>query len=369
MTNDASTTDLVTPDKSLYILIIKAEQNRVAVIVDQILGSEEIVVKPMPEYFKQLKNFSGTSILGDGTIAMIIDVQGYIQRNRLNYTELQKDNTVVIQRSVEQEPQSLLIFDNNTEEHFALALSWIRRIDTLDVKRIQLIAGNEYIEYRGEQMRLLRLEQCLPVQKPNNYQATANIIIPKRTKVPVALLINQVIDTKNAVIKLENSSIKIPGILGSMLIDDKITIMLDLYNILEVGEPDSVEKIEINTEKAKNKRILLVEDTPFFMKIIKECLVGAGYQVSTATNGGEGLDALNKQDFDLILSDIEMPFMDGREMIKNIRANPHWNNLPVVALTTLSDEQTVAEGKKAGFSDWLVKLDKELVLRTVAFYL
>jgi two-component system chemotaxis sensor kinase CheA len=371
MSNMLSTTEESTNvdiDKPLYILIIKAESNRVAVIVDQILGSEEIVVKPMPEYFRQMKNFSGTSILGDGAIAMIIDVQGYIQKNQLGYTELQKDNTVLVQHKVEQEPQSLLIFDNNTEEHFALALSWIRRIDSLDVKRIQMIAGSEYIEYRGEQMRLLRLENCLPVQKPNNYAAIANIIIPKRSKIPVALLINRVVDTKSTVIKLENTSMKNSGILGSMLLDEKITLMLDLHSILEAGEPDSVEKLEINTEKAKNKHILLVEDTPFFMKVIKECIEAGGYQVTTANNGREGLEALQQQDFDLVLSDIEMPLMDGREMVKNIRANSRWDKLPVIALTTLNDEHTIAEGKKAGFNEWLVKLDKELVLKTLARY-
>ncbi|MFZ2725603.1 MAG: hybrid sensor histidine kinase/response regulator [Methylococcaceae bacterium] len=356
-------------DKPLFILIIKAERNRVAVIVDKILGSEEIVVKPMPDYFKNLKNFSGTSILGDGTIAMIIDVQGYIQNNQLAYTELQQESTPIMQRTVEQEPQSLLIFDNNTEEHFALALSWIRRIDTLETKRIQMITGNEYIEYRGEQVRLLRLENCLPVQKPNNYNSVATIIIPKRTNIPVALLINKVIDTKNTVIKLENTSMNTVGMLGSMLLDGKITLMLDLHAILTAGEPESVDKLVINTEKAKDKRVLLVEDTPFFMKVIKECVLSGGYQVTTATNGREGLELLTQQEFDLVLSDIEMPLMDGREMVKNIRANPRWHAMPVIALTTLNDEHTISEGKKAGFNEWLVKLDKELVLKTLAKYL
>jgi two-component system chemotaxis sensor kinase CheA len=363
------TSDTIGIDKTLYILIIKSEASRVAIIVDQIVGSEEIVVKPMPEYFKQIKNFSGTSILGDGSIAMIIDVQGFIHSNQLAYYSLQKSSRTITQRVVEPEPQSLLIFDNNTEEHFALALSWIQRIDSLDVRKIQNIAGNEYIEYLGEQVRLIRLENCLSVQKPNNYQENANIIIPKNAQIPVALLINKIIDTRNAVIKLENAAIKTDGILGSMILDGKITLILDLHSILQVGAPDSVEKLVVNLEKAKGKHILLVEDTPFFMRVIKECVISAGYQVTTATNGQEGLETLNSQDFDLVLSDIEMPYMDGREMVKNIRANPRWNKLPVIALTTLNDAQTIAEGKKAGFTDWLVKLDKELVLKTLANYL
>lgn len=55
-------------------------------------------------------------------------------------------------------------------------------------------------------------------------------------------------------------------------------------------------------------------------------------------------------------------------MVKNIRANSRWDKLPVIALTTLNDEHTIAEGKKAGFNEWLVKLDKELVLKTLARY-
>lgn len=351
------------------IIIIKADGNRVAVIVDQILGSEEIVVKPMPEHFRHIKNFSGTSILGDGAIALIIDVQGYIQRNQLAYTELRKTAHQQPEHKVEQEAQALLIFDNNTDERFALALSWIQRIDTLDIDGIQHSAGNEYIEYHGEQMRLLRLEHCLPIQKPGHCRGSAHIIIPKHTKIPVALLINRVIDSKNTVIKLENTGARIPGVLGSLFLDGKITLMLDLHGILQQGIPESVERMDSVLERAHNKHILLVEDTPFFMRVIKEFATAAGYQVSCAANGREGLEMLNKQDFDLVLSDIEMPLMDGRELIKNIRANPRWQQLPVIALTTLSDAQTVQDGKKAGFNDWLVKLDKELVLKTLANYL
>lgn len=369
ITDQSRYVDPLINDKPLYILIIKSDTNRVAVIVDQIVGSEEIVVKPMPEYFKQIKNFSGISILGDGAIAMIIDVQGFIQSNQLAYSQIQKIMCTIAQRMVEQESQSLLIFDNNTDEHFALALSWIQRIDSLDIRKIQNIAGDEYIEYRGEQVRLLRLENCLPIQKPDNYQENANIIIPKYSRVPVALLINKVIDTRNTVIKLENATIKTPGILGSMILGGKITLMLDLHCIMQVGEPSSVEKLVVNLEKAKEKHILIVEDTPFFLKVIKECIVAAGYQVTTATNGREGLNILNSQYFDLVLSDIEMPLMDGREMLKNIRANSRWSQLPVIALTTLNDAQAIVDGKKAGFTDWLVKLDKELLLRTLSKYL
>jgi two-component system chemotaxis sensor kinase CheA len=145
--------------------------------------------------------------------------------------------------------------------------------------------------------------------------------------------------------------------------------MLDLYSILKANLPESVEKLDIDPERANSKRILLVEDTPFFMRVIKEFIAASGYQVTSACNGREALEVLGERHFDLVLSDIEMPVMDGREMIKIIRANPRWQHLPVIALTTLSDAQTVLDGKKAGFNEWLVKLDKEMVLKTLAHYL
>jgi two-component system chemotaxis sensor kinase CheA len=218
-------------------------------------------------------------------------------------------------------------------------------------------------------MRLLRLEHCLPVPPPAGYGQIAHIVIPRHAKVPVALLINRVIDSRSLVVKLENTGPSQPGILGSMLIDGHITLMLDLHGLLKAGLPESVEILEVNTERAQTKHILLVEDTPFFRRVIKEFVTTSGYRVTTAGNGREGLRFLEEQDFDLVLSDIEMPVMDGREMIRNIRANPRLQQIPVIALTTLNDAQTVAEGRKAGFNDWLIKLDKELVLKTLADYL
>ena len=238
------------------------------------------------------------------------------------------------------------------------------------MKKIQHVGDDEYLDYRGEQMRLLRLEKYMSIQKPDNYGETAHIIIPKNVKVPVGLLINRVIDTKSVVVNLEKGPIEGNGILGSILLDGKITLLLDIYAILETGEPESIMmRMPVDAQKAQSSRLLLVEDTPFFLKVIKDYLIWGGYQVTTAVNGKEALEKMEKQVFDLVLTDIEMPVMDGKTLLKYIRANQKWHDLPVIALTALNDEKTIANGKKAGFSEWLVKLDKEQLLQTLETYL
>ncbi|MBF0349668.1 MAG: chemotaxis protein CheW [SAR324 cluster bacterium] len=354
-------------EASLRILIVKIGSSRVGVIVDEVLGSEEIVVKPMPEYLKHLRYFSGATILGDGAISLIMDIPGFVEKNQLlSSDQLTEDKLYEDAAHKEMETQSILIFDNGSEEQFGLAIPLIRRIDDIEITDIQHIGDKEYIEYRGEQMRILRLEDYLPIQQPKKRVDNPNIIIPKQSAIPIGILINRVIDTKNLHIHLEKGSIKHHGIIGTTLIDRKITLILDLYAVLEMGEPESV--VVKKMDKFSDKKVLLVEDTPFFLTIVTDYLKTAGFHVVTATNGKEALEILAKQTFDLVLSDIEMPVMNGLELIKNIRANPNWQRLPVLALTSINDANIVNLGKEAGFNEWLVKLDKENIYSQLIKY-
>ena len=357
--------------ESLRILIVRSGEQRVGVVVDDILGSEEIVVKPMPEYLKYLKIFSGATILGDGSISMIMDIPGFVERNQLLSNEQIKEELIEEHTSkINNEEQSILIFDNGAEEQFALTIPLIRRVDSLELDRIQKIGEKEYIEYMGEQMRILRLEDYLPINRSEVPQESASVIIPKQARIPVGILINQVIDTKNIQLQLEqgSGSIQHDGILGSTLIDGKITLLLDLYYILEVGEPLSLE-ITAPVETVEKKRLLLVEDTPFFLTVIKEYLKSLGFEIFTAENGEQALVSLEKNEVDLILSDIEMPEMDGWGLLQRLKSNEKWKHLPILALTSLSNPETKEKGLNAGFDEWLVKLDKEEVLQVVTKYL
>ena len=356
--------------EAVRVLIISVGITKVGVVVDSIVGSEEIVVKPMPEYLKQLTSFSGATILGDGRVAMILDTLGFVQNNQLSMTEqrVQTKGLAEHQSNLE-ETQSLLVFDNGTSEQFAITIPLIQRVDEINQDQLQKVSDKEYLEYRGEQMRVLRLEDHLDISKPEVRGDRISMIIPKETRTPVGLLINRVIDTKTMLIDVTEGSIHGPGILGSTLIDGKITLLLDLYAILEAGEPDSLHKTNFTAETVKSSRILVIEDTPLFQTIVREYLTSVGFEVDVEENGRLGLDAIERTRYDLVLCDIEMPVMDGFDVIRSLRADPKHKDLPVVALTSLDDEKLIQEGLKAGFNEWMIKLDKERMLKTVNDYL
>lgn len=352
------------------ILVVSAGNHRTGIQVDAILGTEEIVVKPMPEYLSQVTVFSGATILGDGTVAMILDTHAFIQGTRMADHDKQVSGFVSeedVKSMVEQ--QSILIFDNGTDEQFAVNIPLIQRVDTISLDQIQYVGDKEYIEYRGQQIRILRLADYLPIQKPTYEAETFNIIIPKETQIPVAILIHKVLDTQTMKVDLSESSIHEKGIHGSTLINGKITLLLDLYSILEMGEPDSLHFMRFEKDKLQKAKVLLVEDTPMFLAVIREYLESAELNVTTAVNGKLALDAMKSNRFDMILSDIEMPVMNGWELIAAIRKDESTKDLPVIALTSLDDEETIKAGLEAGFNEWMVKLDKHKILNSIARYL
>ncbi len=103
------------------------------------------------------------------------------------------------------------------------------------------------------------------------------------------------------------------------------------------------------------KSILSVDDSPTIRQMVKYSLEGAGYVVTEATDGQDGLNKAKAKTFDLILTDQNMPGMDGLTLIKSLRALPNYRTTPILMLTTEANDAMKAQGKAAGATGWLVK--------------
>ena len=101
--------------------------------------------------------------------------------------------------------------------------------------------------------------------------------------------------------------------------------------------------------------ILTVDDSPSLRMAVRIALTGAGYTVTEAGDGAEGLAKASAQRFDLIITDLNMPRMDGLTMIRELRTKPTMAGVPIVFLTTESEDGLKAKAKAAGATGWLVK--------------
>jgi DNA-binding response OmpR family regulator len=105
----------------------------------------------------------------------------------------------------------------------------------------------------------------------------------------------------------------------------------------------------------ENKKILLVEDDAFVSDIYQTKLGQDGFSVILAENGIEAMKALENEKPDMVLLDVVMPYMDGMEVLKKMKENENWKNIPVILLTNLSEKEKVEEGLEIGASDYLIK--------------
>ncbi|MFT5519873.1 MAG: two-component system chemotaxis response regulator CheY [Enterobacterales bacterium] len=113
-------------------------------------------------------------------------------------------------------------------------------------------------------------------------------------------------------------------------------------------------------------KILAVDDSASMRQMVTFTLSGAGYDVTDACDGQQALDAAKSQQFDVVVSDVNMPIMDGITLIKELRKLPQYRTTPLLLLTTESSGDKKMEGKQAGATGWIVKpFNPEQLLKTI----
>jgi two-component system chemotaxis response regulator CheY len=103
------------------------------------------------------------------------------------------------------------------------------------------------------------------------------------------------------------------------------------------------------------KRVMAVDDSATVRQVLQMTLEGAGYEVIEAVDGRDALNKLGDASIDMMVTDLNMPNMDGIDLIKNVRRNPGCRFMPIIMLTTESQPEKKQEGKAAGASGWIVK--------------
>lgn len=114
------------------------------------------------------------------------------------------------------------------------------------------------------------------------------------------------------------------------------------------------------------KNILVVDDSPSIRQMLSFTLVRSGYSVDEAVNGDDGLSKVGRKQYDLVMSDVNMPGMNGYEFVKQLRGKSSYKFTPILMLTTESSADKKELGKQAGATGWLVKpFNPDSLLKTI----
>ena len=361
---------------ALNIVVVSTGAMKYGLVVDELHDSEEIVVKPLGRDLKKCKGYAGATIMGDGRVALILDVANLAQMAGLSSMEGASRAAEVAQESLraireQKDRQSLLVFRSAENEQFAAPLNMVERIEKIKATDIETVGGKRVIRYRGGSLPLISVDQVAMVQPLADVEDLLVIVFIICGR-EIGLLAIGPVDAVELSLEVDGQTLKQAGIMGSAIINDHTTLMVDIYEIVQTLNPEWFENMEAATNEAgEAAKILFAEDSNFFRNQVKSYMEDEGYTVLEAEDGVVAWDLLQQHgdEISLVVTDIEMPNMNGFELTRRIKESNAFAHLPVIALTTLAGEEDIEKGRQVGISDYQIKLDREKLVRSIYGYL
>jgi two-component system, chemotaxis family, sensor kinase CheA len=335
-----------------FIVVTQVGNQTFGIVVDSVFHTEEIVVKPMSTKLRHISMFSGNTILGDGSVIMIIDPNGIAQA--LGTSAGTGEEEVEAQRSASMAKTiSLLVFRAGSPELKAVPLSLVTRLEEVDCQKIELSNGRYLVQYRGHLMPLVQVNEGVRIRT----DGTQPLLVFSDGGRSMALVVDEIVDIVEDRLEIEVAS-QVGGTLGSAVIRGQATEIIDIGHFLPLAFEDWFRRKELRSD-ALTRSLLYVDDSPFFRNMLTPVLRAAGFDVTTVGGPEEALEVLKKgEHFDVIVSDIEMPGMNGFELAETIRRDRRTARIPIIALSAVTAPATIERGRQAGFHDFVAKFDR-----------
>ncbi|MFQ5636908.1 MAG: chemotaxis protein CheW [bacterium] len=352
---------------SVSMVVLAADETPFGIIVDKIHDTEEIVVKPLDKLLKEIHCFAGATVMGDGKVSLILDVVGLAETAKMVLGENQRKQKTVDKKGRMHRKQSFLLFSLNTEEQYAMPLSLVSRLETFPVSALQHAGNHEVLEYRGRILPLIRLQKALKLNTVNQPESFSVAVISIEQQ-KVGFIVGKIIDIVETESAIDASSLQQAGLLGSAIIESNITLIIDAYSLIAGQFPSwfaGKSRLSPSLQDNRISNILIVDDSPFLRAIERSYLEPEGFHIVEACNGNEALERLQSEEIDLIITDIDMPEMNGLELTRAIRAHESYQGMPIVALSSLGSHKDVTIVKEAGVDAYIDKLDREELLSSV----
>lgn len=258
--------------------------------------------------------------------------------------------------------RSLLVEINN--QTYAFPLSKIERALTVNANDILNSENSQYIIYENENLGIIDANQVFNNKNYNLNKKEYNIIVISDKYNKYGIVIDKFINQKDLVLlPLDKKLGKIPNISNGAILDDgNPTLVIDVDDlvrsidlILKNGRTEKIiKKVQDNNNRLK--KVLIVEDSVTVRQVEKKLLENKGYHVTLAVDGVDGWNILNRgEGFDLIISDIDMPRMNGIELVKKIRNEEKYKDLPIMIVSYKDREEDKLKGLEAGANYYLTK--------------
>lgn len=339
-----------------FIVVMQVGNVTFGLVVDGVFHTEEIVVKPMSKMLRHITMFSGNTILGDGSVIMIVDPNGVASAISTTVTSdtLEAHADADAARGVDNDAKiSMLLFRAGSPEPKAVPLSLVTRLEEFEIEKIEHSNGRDLVQYRGSLM---------PLVYPNydvrrREEGTQPMLVFSDSGRSMGLVVDEIVDIVEESLNIQVGS-DVPGVLGSAVIKGKATEILDIGHYLPLAFEDWFKRKEISSASLTRK-LLFIDDSAFFRNMLGPVMKAAGFDVTVCASATEAMRQLGEgANFDVIVSDIEMPVVNGFEFAEMLRRDARFKQTPIIALSALCTPASIERGRQSGFDEYVAKFDR-----------
>ena len=340
-------------DGELFIVVTQVGTYNFGIIVDRVFDTEEIVVKPVSPLLRDIPFYSGNTILGDGSVIMILDPNG-IAGAAGQVSSAGKDDKLAAATSLDEERMSFLVFRAGASEFKAVPLALVARLEEIDIKTVERTRGRHVVQYREHLMPLV------PFDAGHQWKSEGKqpVLVFSEGDRSMGLVVDEIVDVVADVMKVELNTAE-SGLVGSAVIGGRAMDIIDVGNYLTRAYADWFAPEATPTPAVRNlRRALIVNHSPFVRDLLTPHLAGAGWHVTTAATGAEA-QRLTETDtvFGLVVAGLDTPGLEAVTFAQRLRANASWATAKLASIAEDADEEETAELRAAGFDLCLSKSD------------
>jgi two-component system chemotaxis sensor kinase CheA len=253
---------------------------------------------------------------------------------------------------------SLLMFRAGSQELKAVPLSLVTRLEEIDCRKIEISNGRHMVQYRGQLMPLVRVNDEVRIKSGD---ATQPLLVFSDSIHSMGLVVDEIVDIVEDKLNIEIASNR-PGIVGSAVIRGYATEIIDLGHYLPLAFEDWFRRKEAKAEVTA-RTLLFVDDSAFFRNMLTPVLKAAGYVVTATSSAQEALALLKSgRSFDVLVTDLDMPGMDGFALAETVRKDARLAELPIIALSAYGSPESIERGRQVGFHDFVAKFDRQSLI-------
>jgi two-component system chemotaxis sensor kinase CheA len=351
--------------EAVSIVVLQAEDRQFGLVVDGINDTQEIVVKPLGKQLKGVTLYAGATIMGDGRVALILDVLGIGQRAAMFGESHEPARAAEKEKAQSKmERQRLLLFRAGSFERLAIPLSLVARLEEFPRSSIEHASGGQVIQYRGRILSLVPLRAVLEpgVSDSGPLSDPAQVVVFNDGDRSVGMVVDQILDVVEEAVTVRQKSGR-KGLLGSAVVDDRITDFLDLNEVIRAPEGNWTQG---NDGHSSGKRVLIADGSAFSREMLRCGLDMAGYVVLEAANLDEAIRRLEEQPADIVVAALNLPPDGGLSLLASMRSRLDWERIPALAMADSADLISTTNWQSAGFQDCQLKFDSVAILESVA---